>query len=57
MIGPLTFIGQIYRELAEQKRDKAERERAQRPRERDYEAEHADDVKETRASEEAIEDR
>lgn len=45
---------EIYRELAEQKREKEEREAANRPRERDYEAEHKSSVESIRKTEEAL---
>lgn len=42
----------IYRELAEQKREKEERERENMPRERDYEQEHKEAIERTRRREE-----
>lgn len=45
----------IYKELAQQKKEKADREKANQPRQRDYEAEHAEQVAATRAIEEKIE--
>lgn len=42
----------MYREIAQQKKEKAEREKVNAPKERDYEAEHARAVAETRKKEE-----
>eukprot|EP00953_Heterococcus_sp_UTEX-ZZ885_P010885 6325-Heterococcus_DN1.PRE.1 len=42
---------QIYRELAEQKREKDERARSNMPRDRDYEQEHADSIDKARQRE------
>jgi len=43
---------EIYRELAQQKKEKEDRENANRPRERNYEAEHASALEEVRRKEE-----
>lgn len=46
----------IYKELAEQKKDKADREKANQPRKRDYDAEHAEAVVAAREKEEHTEE-
>jgi len=43
---------EIYREMAEQKKDKADKEKANQPKERDYEKEHAAKREEIRRKEE-----
>lgn len=42
----------MYREIAQQKKEKAERERVNAPKDRDYEKEHEDTVKALREKEE-----
>lgn len=42
----------MYREIAQQKKEKAERERANAPKDRDYEKEHEETVKTLREKEE-----
>lgn len=46
----------IYQELAQQKREKEERERTNAPKERDYEAEHAESVTSVRQKESELPD-
>eukprot|EP01033_Poteriospumella_lacustris_P007203 gene7204-5185_t len=46
----------IYQELAQQKREKEERERTNAPKERDYEAEHAESVTAVRQKESELPD-
>lgn len=45
---------EIYRELAEQKKEKADREKANQPRERDYEAEQAESISLIREKEQEL---
>lgn len=45
----------MYREIAQQKKEKADRERVNAPKERDYEKEHQEAVKTLREKEEQIE--
>lgn len=46
------YISQIYRELAAQKKEKADREKANQPRDRNYEKEQADAIAAIRQKEE-----
>lgn len=46
----------IYQELAQQKREKEEREKTNAPKERDYEAEHAQSVESVRKKESELPD-
>lgn len=46
----------IYQELAQQKREKEEREKTNAPKERDYEAEHAQSVETVRKKESELAD-
>jgi protein TilB len=48
---------EIYRELAQQKKEKADREKANMPRERDYEKEQLDAITATRKTEQALEEK
>ena len=47
----------MYREIAEQKKEKAQREKVNAPKERDYDAEHAAAVAATRQREEEMGER
>jgi hypothetical protein len=46
------FVAQMYREIAQQKKEKEDRAKANAPRERDYEAEHSAAVESQRKREE-----
>jgi protein TilB len=48
---------EIYREMAQQKKEKEDRDKANRPRERDYEKEHAAKKEEVRRKEEELGER
>ncbi|CAE7813641.1 lrrc6, partial [Symbiodinium microadriaticum] len=48
---------QMYREIAQQKKEKAERDRVNAPKERDYEQEHSKAVEEARRKEEEMGER
>jgi hypothetical protein len=50
-------LKQIYKELAEQKKEKEDREKAMRPRERNYEEEHGASVSSTRSKESELAER
>jgi len=47
----LKLLNQIYRELAEQKKEKEDRSNANQPKERDYEKEQKEIVEKTREKE------
>ena len=49
----LHCIAQIYQELAQQKKEKEDRERQNAPKQRNYEKEHADSLRAIREKEEA----
>jgi hypothetical protein len=48
---PLTYIPQIYQELAQQKKEKEDRANVNAPKKRDFEAEQAESIKTVREKE------
>jgi hypothetical protein len=52
-----TVSPKIYQELAQQKKEKEDRERANAPKERNYELEHAKSLQDVRSKESSIDEK